>query len=217
MKLARPWTKDYDGLMQGDFLALPDAEAFGEPMPQAALTEEEPVQTADAPLQLRQGRSKKLLGLDAVTELHNHDLATWNAKYAETMALISRERMSKRAARQAKKNAEFWVFGGQLGGLNSLTLALPLREYYQATMIELSRQGAGAASSSGEKRKRESDGEGEGRSVRTRGDHDGIQLGSGVEFIAGEDADVRMFGDDEVSCAHVRSLARRGTHNDTGA
>jgi hypothetical protein len=165
------------------------------------LAEEEASPAADASLRPRRTRTHKILELDETTELHNQELANWNTDYVENMRLLNREKLAKQAARQAKNNAEFWVFGGRLGGLTPGPLARPLQDYCNAALYELSSQRANGFSA-GEKRKRDGEVEGEseeGRQVRQRGEHDGSGRETGVELLIGEDVDMGRLGDEEVS------------------
>ncbi|KAH7398699.1 Rec8 like protein-domain-containing protein [Phaeosphaeria sp. MPI-PUGE-AT-0046c] len=97
---------------------LPDAEAFptaGHP----GSDEVEVIQstsTVSAPMQ-RKWRAPRVLPIDTRMELRNKDLADWNANYLQNMDTILKTKKQGRAGKQAKKNAEYLVWGRGLGGI----------------------------------------------------------------------------------------------------
>ncbi|KAF2741177.1 hypothetical protein EJ04DRAFT_530763 [Polyplosphaeria fusca] len=75
----------------------------------------ESVSTQAAPMQ-RKRRKTRIIPADTMMELHNQDLADWNRDYLQNMAAASRVKNAHHAARMAKKNAEYWVWGAGIGG-----------------------------------------------------------------------------------------------------
>lgn len=97
---------------------LPDAEAFsaaGHPGSDGFEVIQS-TSTVSAPMQ-RKRRAPRVLPIDSRMELRNRDLADWNANYLENMDAILKAKKQGRAGQQAKKNAEYLVWGRGLGGI----------------------------------------------------------------------------------------------------
>jgi peroxiredoxin family protein len=75
----------------------------------------ESTSTASAPM--RQRRAARVLPTDTRVELRNKDLQDWNTNYRVNMKAAARLKIQNRAATQAKKNAEHYVWGSGLGGI----------------------------------------------------------------------------------------------------
>ncbi|KAF2798527.1 hypothetical protein K505DRAFT_405148 [Melanomma pulvis-pyrius CBS 109.77] len=154
--------------------------------------------TAAAPMRRKKRKAKTLL-IDSNMELRNKDLADWNAKYLENMQVASREKNKHRAAAQAKKNAEFWVWGAGIGGIGyrmfGATSPTPLDQFYGDKFFELL-TGVNRNPLAGTKHDRDSGideaTQGESRRVRRKSDEDEEeQIGRGYEdeamFLPGGD------------------------------
>ncbi|CAO2651005.1 Nn.00g093020.m01.CDS01 [Neocucurbitaria sp. VM-36] len=74
--------------------------------------------TASAPMR-RKRRTARALPTDATIELRNKDLADWNTNYLQNMKAATRLKLKNRAGPQAKKNAEYFVWGSGIGGIAS--------------------------------------------------------------------------------------------------
>ncbi|KAF2272885.1 uncharacterized protein EI97DRAFT_436495 [Westerdykella ornata] len=72
--------------------------------------------SASAPMQ-RRTRKPKVIPADRTMELRNKDLANWNNNYLHNMAEATRLKNAHRAPAQAKKNAEYFVWGAGVGGI----------------------------------------------------------------------------------------------------
>lgn len=150
--------------------------------------------------------------MDTVTELPNAQLAFWNRRYVKNMTAAMREKQSKRAADQARKNAEFWVFGGGLGpvgsGVDMGNIPGPLQLFSGRALVDALGLSI-PAPSNGTKREREDEpGSGsEGRRVRQRAEarQDQNQLGPGEQMFLDDDEMVRMMEDDV--CFLVKKLS----------
>ena len=146
--------------------------------------------------------------------MRNAELAELNANYLANMAGAVEHKKQLRAARQAKENAKFWVWGAGIGGVGagvgtgstfgSRGVRSPLTmfcgdELQTAVLgVSLDELATGLAS---KKRKHEGEeqdedgSEAEGRRVRSRGDGEGI---SGID-PSYKDDDAIMAGYDDVS------------------
>lgn len=72
--------------------------------------------TVNAPMR-RRPRAARVLPIDTYMELRNKDLAAWNTNYIQNMKNATRLKKQARAAQQAKKNAEHFVWGSGIGGI----------------------------------------------------------------------------------------------------
>jgi hypothetical protein len=135
-------------------------------------------------------------------ELRNKDLIDWNANYLQNMAEASRLKKAHRAHSQAKKNAEYWVWGAGIGGIGPMlagaTGRTPIDMFYGDNLFQLY-TGIDRKSLAGKKHYRDSGideaTEAEARRVRPRNDKDEEQVGRGEEdegmFMA-EDEEVEL-------------------------
>jgi meiotic recombination protein REC8 len=109
---------DMDFPIYGD--DLPEGEAFSSSAQQQSSQRSEIVESSDtfaAPMRRR--RAPRTLPTDAAVELRNKDLAEWNTNYRANMKAAAREKIKNRVAAQAKKNAEYYVWGG-IGGIGRI-------------------------------------------------------------------------------------------------
>ncbi|KAH7392678.1 Rec8 like protein-domain-containing protein [Pyrenochaeta sp. MPI-SDFR-AT-0127] len=67
----------------------------------------------------RKPRAAHVLPHDTHTELRNKDLADWNINYIENMKNAIRLKNQARVSQQAKKKAEYFVWGSGIGGIAS--------------------------------------------------------------------------------------------------
>jgi hypothetical protein len=98
---------------------LPDGDAFPTTGPHQGSDQIEVVHstsTVSAPMRKKK-RNPKILPVDTRMELRHKDLAEWNANYVEIMDAVSKSKKQGRVAQQAKKNAEYFVWGRGLGGI----------------------------------------------------------------------------------------------------
>jgi meiotic recombination protein REC8 len=97
---------------------LPDGEAFPIAAQYHGSNQAEFVQsssTASAPMRKKR-RKVRVLPTDSKTELRNKDLADWNANYLQNMDTVVKGKKQARIAQQAKKDAEYFVWGSGIGG-----------------------------------------------------------------------------------------------------
>jgi hypothetical protein len=80
--------------------------------------------TASAPMRKKR-RAARVLPTDATMELKNKDLADWNANYLQNMEVITKAKKQGRVTQQAKKDAEYFLWGGGLGGIAQQFAGLP--------------------------------------------------------------------------------------------
>ena len=109
---------DMDFPIYGD--DLPEGEALSSSAQQQSSQHSEVVESSDtfaAPM--RQRRAPRVLPTDAAVELRNKDLVEWTTNYRENMKAAAREKVKSRAAAQAKKNAEYLVWGVGIGGIGA--------------------------------------------------------------------------------------------------
>jgi meiotic recombination protein REC8 len=96
---------------------LPEGEAF----PTARHDDDhieviQSTSTVSAPMRKKR-RTARVLPIDSRMELRHKDLADWNADYLQNMDAIIKAKKHARIAQQAKKNAEYFVWGRGLGGV----------------------------------------------------------------------------------------------------
>ncbi|KAF1834560.1 hypothetical protein BDW02DRAFT_498102 [Decorospora gaudefroyi] len=107
---------DLDFPVYGD--ELPEGEASSSGAQQHSSQNSEGIESSDtfvAPMRRRRGR--RALPTDTTVELRNKELAGWNTNYLENMRAAARQKIQSRAAAQAKKNAEYYVWGSGIGGI----------------------------------------------------------------------------------------------------
>jgi meiotic recombination protein REC8 len=98
---------------------LPDGDAFttaGSPQGSDQVEVIHSTSTVSAPMRKKK-RNPKVLPIDTRMELRHKDLAEWNANYVQIMDAVAKSRKQGRVAQQAKKNAEYFVWGRGLGGI----------------------------------------------------------------------------------------------------
>jgi hypothetical protein len=72
---------------------------------------------------MRRRRGPRTLPIDAATELPNKELAGWQKNYRQNMKAAARQKIQRRVAAQAKKNAEYYVWGAGIGGIGDRILS----------------------------------------------------------------------------------------------
>lgn len=154
---------------------------------------------ATAPMR-RKKRTIRAVLTDSTMELRNKDLAAWNAEYLQNMKEASRKKNHHRALVQAKKNADFWVWGAGFGGIGHRVLGAtgptPFDQFYGDELFELC-TGVNRNGLAGTKHDRDSGideaTQQESRRVRHRSSELEDQIGRGDEdeemFIGNADVD----------------------------
>lgn len=98
--------------------ALPEGETASSGALSQSSQHSEVVESSDtitAPMRRR--RVPRAIAADTTTELRNKDLADWNTNYLNNMKVVSRQKIQNRSSTQAKKNAEYYVWGFGLGAI----------------------------------------------------------------------------------------------------
>lgn len=109
---------DIDFPVYGD--DLPEGETFSQAGPVLASEQLDFTQsTSQASAPVRQKRRAPVLPHDTTLELGNRDLAEWNKNYLENMKAAAQTKNKAYIARQAKKNAEYLVWGAGIGGIGT--------------------------------------------------------------------------------------------------
>ncbi|GIC88753.1 Rad21/Rec8 N terminal domain protein [Aspergillus udagawae] len=131
-------------------------------------------------------RVPKAVATDTQTALRNTELAQYNNEYVQNMAAALKQKLKNRVPTQAKKNADFWVFGQGIGsvgvGLGTSHVQHPLHFfsgetlYASLTSIERSKKRKGSPSTT-----EDSDANSETRRIRRRGESE-EHLGRGGHF-----------------------------------
>lgn len=162
--------------------------------------------TREAPMR-RTRRIPKAVPTDAQNALRNTELAQYNSEYVQNMAAALKKKLKNRVPAQAKKNAEFWVFGlgiGSVGvGLGTSLVQHPLHFfsgetlYASLTSVKRSKKRKGSPSTT-----EDSDADSETRRIRRREESE-EQLGRGGLF-----QDNNNFQDDLEFGRHVSSVLR---------
>ncbi|KAI9804966.1 MAG: hypothetical protein M1833_006269 [Piccolia ochrophora] len=126
--LGRPLDQGYDITMGDDFI-LPEAEPFpGRPGPfraqsaahKSSSLDEDELSSEHVHASLRPKlRTVRIIPADETTELHNADLASWNANYITNMDAAKKSKRSHQTSTQAKKRAAFLVFGSGVGDVGT--------------------------------------------------------------------------------------------------
>ncbi|ORY18856.1 Rec8 like protein-domain-containing protein [Clohesyomyces aquaticus] len=199
----------HDGDMDIDLPLFGDDLSEGEAFPanrpvqgqeQSVLVETS--STVAAPMR-RKRRTARVLSLDTTMELRNKDLSNWNTNYLKNMEQASRVKHKQWVASQAKKNAEYWVWGAGLGGIGNrlagATGPTPFDNFYGDGLFKLL-TGQSRKSRAGKKHDRDSgideETQGESRRVRPKSDEDQEQIGRGEEdeamFVPGGDEEVEL-------------------------
>lgn len=192
---------------------LPDAEAFPAMFLEAAAPTRhvhspldttrgpESSSSASAPLQRkRRVRIPKQLPVDPRQELRNADLADWKENYVANMTAAVAFQAHRKAATNAKRNAEFWMMergiGGIGAGMGAEKIRSPLNIFSGPTFLDMLR---GSPANLGGKRRREDDNEydtdSDARRVRRR-DDSGEHFGRGDDgFLQGDDTAIVLASD----------------------
>jgi meiotic recombination protein REC8 len=108
---------DIDLPLLGD--DLPDGEAFptaGSHQDSDQVEVIHSTSTVSVPMRKKK-RNPRVLPIDTRMELRHKDLAEWNANYVQIMDAVAKSKKQGRVAQQAKKNAEYFVWGRGLGGI----------------------------------------------------------------------------------------------------
>ncbi|KAF2636443.1 hypothetical protein P280DRAFT_552939 [Massarina eburnea CBS 473.64] len=150
---------------------------------------------------LRKKRATRTLPVDTTVELRNRDLADWNTNYLENMKQASHSKIQQLLSQQAKKNADFYVWGSGIGGIGArlpgVTGPTPFDMFAGDNLFELftgiDRNGVARS-----KRDRDSGiddiTQEEARRVRQRVEEGEEQIGRGQEdevmFIPGDDVEL---------------------------
>ncbi|GIJ90144.1 hypothetical protein Asppvi_009095 [Aspergillus pseudoviridinutans] len=155
----------------------------------------------------RTRRIPKAVATDTQTALRNTELAQYNNEYVRNMAAALKQKLKNRVPTQAKKNADFWVFGQGIGsvgvGLGTSHVQHPLHLfsgetlYASLTSVERSKKRKGSPSTT-----EDSDADSETRRVRRREESE-EQLGRGGLF----QDDNNLHDDIEIG-RHVSSVLR---------
>lgn len=184
---------DVDHPPIGDDRDLVEAEAllFSRDLPplvrqtsSAIVIEESP--SSEAAALRRRVRVAKTIPLDTRMELGNRDLINWNTNYLSNMADKNRESYIKKAAIQAKKNAQKWILGGVItsvtDGTKTSRLMTHLDMFAGATLYEMTT--GLQLFPSGKKRSHEDEAEdvGDSRRLRRPRFEDEDQIGRGVDI-----------------------------------
>lgn len=177
-----------------DFDILPEGEAFPSATRQASdrhTPSSETSSTAGAPMH-RKRHAARIIPLDQTMELRNSDLSRWNTEYLQNMAEATRIKIQHKAITQAKKNAEFWIWGSGIGNIGRRfgysEAKTPLDMFYGDALFQ-ALTGIKRAAMAGQKRDR--DGgideatEGESRRIRRRSDEDQVSRGNDMELDEG--------------------------------
>jgi meiotic recombination protein REC8 len=107
---------DLDLAIFGD--ELPEGEAFPTAGHDQGSNQFEVVHTsstASAPMRKKR-RVARVLPVDLRMELRNKDLVDWKANYLQNMDAVLESKKQARKAQQAKKDAEYFVWGSGIGG-----------------------------------------------------------------------------------------------------
>ena len=181
-----------------DFNTLPEGEAFPSATGQASdehtpseSENRETSSTAGAPMR-RKRRAARIIPLDQTMELRNSDLSRWNTEYLQNMAEATRIKVQHKAIAQAKRNAEFWIWGSGIGNIGRRfgysEIKTPLDMFYGDALFE-ALTGINRATTAGQKRDRDSGideaTEGESRRIRRRSDEDQVGRGDDMELDEG--------------------------------
>ncbi|OJJ43030.1 hypothetical protein ASPZODRAFT_75006 [Penicilliopsis zonata CBS 506.65] len=123
----------------------------------------------------RNKRAIKALEPDEQIALRNTDLARWNNEYINNMATACKQKQQNKLPTQAKRNAEFWVFGQGIGSvgaaLGSSNVTHPLKPYYSGEELIRALQPNRVDRKRGHASTEDSDSGSTSRRVRARGEH----------------------------------------------
>lgn len=130
---------DMDLPIYGD--DLPEVEATSSAVEQQPSEHSKVIESASsvaAPMR-RKKRTAKVLPKDRKLELSNSEIVAWNTNYLKNMKAAARSTIQKHVQQQAKKNAEYYVWGAGLGGLGRDPFAAqgPLAGFMGDDLFEL--------------------------------------------------------------------------------
>jgi meiotic recombination protein REC8, fungi type len=159
--------------------------------------------TVEAPA--RKTRTRKTIQVDHVTMLRSHELSRFNEDFLQICADAAKHKLQYKYSQQAKKNAEWLVFGRGIGnigaGIGYHGLKGPL-DMFAGDSLYVLVTGESRTQSNPKKRRRDSvhvaDGSSEnGRRIRPEYDAEGSgHVGSGGN-VGFEDTGFNVFGDEQ--------------------
>ncbi|KAI4910896.1 hypothetical protein J4E90_007153 [Alternaria incomplexa] len=148
---------------------------------------------------MRRRRVPRTLPIDAAIELPNKELAGWQRNYRQNMKAAARQKIQKRAAAQAKKNAEHYVWGAGIGGVGERLLGghvphpfdMFIGDKFFETIMGFSRNKA-----SGAKHDRDS-----GIDDATQEESRRVRQRTGEPEVgrSADNEDIPMFGEDDIA------------------
>ncbi|KAH6351706.1 hypothetical protein HBI37_038350 [Parastagonospora nodorum] len=180
---------------------LPDGEAFPTDNQELGSDQAEIVQSSSATsAAMRKKRAPRVLPVDKRMELRNKDLVEWNTNYLKNMDAVIKGKKKSRIAQQAKKGADYYVWGRGLGGIAEhyagATGPNPFEMFIGDNLFELA-TGVSRNKVAGKKHDRDSGideaTQEESRRVRQKTNEPGSEMGRGQD-----DEGFFMPGDDEV-------------------
>ena len=182
---------DHDILPEGEAFSSATRQASDEHTPSSESENRESSSTAGAPMRCKR-RAARTIPLDQTMELRNSDLSRWNTEYLKNMAEAMRIKVQHKAITQAKRNAEFWIWGSGIGNIGRRfgysEIKTPLDMFYGDALFE-ALTGINRAATAGQKRDRDSGideaTEGESRRIRRRSDEDQVGRGDDMELDEG--------------------------------
>jgi hypothetical protein len=97
---------------------LPDVDGFPTSVQDPSSDPVEVVQSLSASsAPMRKKRAPRVLPVDMRMELRNKELAEWNKNYLRNMDAVIKNKKKARVAQQAKKDADYYVWGRGIGGM----------------------------------------------------------------------------------------------------
>jgi meiotic recombination protein REC8 len=98
---------------------LPEGDAFPTGRQDQGSDQMEVMQSSSATsAPMRKKRTPRVLPIDKRMELLNKDLADWNANYLRNMDTVIKNKKQTRIVQQAKKDADYFVWGRGIGGIS---------------------------------------------------------------------------------------------------
>jgi len=180
---------------------LPDGEAFPTGSQEPGSDQVEIVQSSSATsAAMRKKRAPRVLPVDKRMELRNKDLAEWNTNYLKNMDAVIKDKKKNRIPQQAKKGADYYVWGRGIGGFAEhyagATGPNPFEMFIGDNLFELA-TGVSRKKVAGKKHDRDSGiddaTQEESRRVRQKTNDPGSEMGRGQD-----DEGFFMPGGDEV-------------------
>lgn len=148
---------------------------------------------------MRRRRIPRKLPIDAAIGLPNKELAGWQRNYRQNMKTAARQKIQKRAAAQAKKNAEHYVWGAGIGGIGERVLngqaPSPFDMFIGDNLFDTI-MGFSRSKGTGVKRDRDS-----GIDDATQEESRRVRQKTGEPEVgrSAEDEDIPMFGEDKIA------------------